>query len=257
MGEPETPDGLLPGSPRPPAARKALDGQRWRLVLQMDRALETPLALLGFAWLALLIVELVRGQTPWQATATNVIWIVFIVELAVRFGLAPRKLVYLRRNWLTAIALVIPALRFVRWLRALRALRALRGLRLVRILTSVNRGMRSLRRSMARRGLGYVAALTLLVTFAGAAGMYAFERDSGEPGFATYGESLWWTATIMTTLGSQHWPQTPEGRLLTLFLSLYAFAIFGYITAAIASLLVGQDRDRERRTSARERNDLR
>jgi len=46
---------------------------------------------------------------------------------------------------------------------------------------------------------------------------------------------------IMTTMGSQYWPQTPEGRMLCLFLALYAFAVFGYVTAAIATFFIGLD----------------
>jgi voltage-gated potassium channel len=95
---------------------------------------------------------------------------------------------------------------------------------------------------MGRHGFGYVMALTAIVTLVGAAGMYAFEGPGGGPGgLATYGESLWWTAMVMTTLGSGYSPQTVEGRLLTLLLALYAFAVFGYVTAALASFLVGRD----------------
>ena len=37
--------------------------------------------------------------------------------------------------------------------------------------------------------------LTLLITFAGAAGMYAFEK--GSPGGPkSYGETLWWTTMV-------------------------------------------------------------
>lgn len=46
---------------------------------------------------------------------------------------------------------------------------------------------------------------------------------------------------IMTTLGSEYWPQTAEGRVLCVILSLFAFAIFGYITATIATFFLGRD----------------
>ena len=100
--------------------------------------------------------------------------------------------------------------------------------------------MRALGASMGRRGFGYVIALTLLVTFAGAAGMYAFEKES-PAGLHTFGEALWWTAMIMTTKGSQYWPITVEGRVLCVFLSLYAFAVFGYLTATLATYFIGRD----------------
>ncbi len=48
---------------------------------------------------------------------------------------------------------------------------------------------------------------------------------------------------IMTTMGSQYWPQTIEGRVLCVFLALYAFGVFGYVTAALATFFVGRDAD--------------
>ncbi len=70
--------------------------------------------------------------------------------------------------------------------------------------------------------------------------MYAFEREvSG--GLTDYGTALWWTSMILTTMGSDYWPRTLEGRLLCIILALYAFAVFGYVTATIASYFVGRD----------------
>lgn len=79
--------------------------------------------------------------------------------------------------------------------------------------------------------------------------MYDFERS----GLTSYWEALWWTAMIMTTIGSDYWPKTAEGRVLAFLLSVYAFAIFGYITAALASLLVGKDKE----SSSKEIEELR
>jgi voltage-gated potassium channel len=217
----------------------AVDRQRWRLLHQFEAWLETPMVLLGFVWLALLIIELVHGLSPLLAWIGRGIWLAFIADFLLRFGLAPQKRLYLRRNLLTLLALLLPALRTLRLLRLARLLRASRGFNLLRILTSTNRGMKALRRTMRRRGVGYVAALTLLVLLAGAAGMYAFE--DGSAGFSSYGEALWWTAMLMTSLGSEAWPHTPEGRALCLLLGLYGFAVFGYLTATLASFFVDRD----------------
>lgn len=203
---------------------------------------------LGFVWLALMLWEYVRGIGPLLETVVNVIWIIFILDFAVKFILAPDKTDYLKANWLTVVALLVPALRvfrIFRVVRVLRAARAARGLRLVRVVTSLNRGMRALGASMGRRGFGYVVALTALVTLAGAAGMYAFENGVAG-GLTTYGEALWWTAMIMTTMGSTYWPQTPEGRVLCFLLALYSFAVFGYVTATLATFFVGRDAEDER-----------
>ena len=80
----------------------------------------------------------------------------------------------------------------------------------------------------------------MIVLFGGAAGMYAFERNA-EGGLQDYGTALWWTSMILTTMGSEYWPRTFEGRLLCIVLALYAFAVFGYVTATLASFFIGRD----------------
>jgi voltage-gated potassium channel len=126
----------------------------------------------------------------------------------------------------------------------LRAARAARGLRFVRLLTSLNRGMKALGASFSRRGFGYVLVLSVIVLLGGAAGMYGFENEV-EGGFKNYAEALWWTAMMLTTIGSDYFPQTAEGRVLCFILALYAFAVFGYITATLTTFFV--ERDAEKR----------
>lgn len=218
---------------------------RYATLLRFQARLEVPMIVLAFVWLALFIVEAVWGARRWMEVAGWVIWAAFIVEYVVGFLLAPDKWIYVRKNWLKAVALLAPALRMLRMVRVLRLARAARlarGARVLRIVSSLNRGMRALGRTLGRRGAPYVVALTLLVTLAGAAGMYAFENEpTGPQGFAGFADALWWTAMIMTTMGSAYWPQTDAGRVLCVLLSLYAFAVFGYVTALLASFFIGRD----------------
>lgn len=227
------------------AEEEELQRERYELLQRLEGWLETPMLVLAFVWLVLLILELVRGESQLFYFFGTIIWVIFIVDFVVKLVLAPGKVAYFKTNWLTAVALLLPALRIfriTRVIRLLRVARAGRSLRLVRVVSSLNRGMKALGASLSRRGFGYVIALTLLVTFAGAAGMYALENEaSGGPN--SYGDSLWWTAMIMTTMGSGYWPQTAEGRVLCVFLSLYAFGVFGYVTAALATFFVGRDAD--------------
>ena len=235
----------MDGQPSGAANTPEHENERLEVLQQLDEWLDTPLIVLGFVWLALLLVEFIWGSSPLFETLGLAIWAIFIVDFVVRFALAPRKGRYLRRNLLTAVSLLIPALRVFRAFRVVRLLRlsrATRGLRLVRVVASINRGMNALAATMSRRGFGYVLALTILVILAGGAGMYAFE--SGLPddaGFANYGEALWWTAMLLTSLGSEYWPQTAEGRILCLLLAVYGFAVFGYLTATLASFFIGRD----------------
>lgn len=222
--------------------------ERYALLEQLQEWLEMPMLVLAFVWLALFVVEVVKGLSPMLAILGYVIWGLFVLQFLLELTLAPGKISYLKRNWLTAVALLLPALRTLRMVKILRIARVsraagvVRGARMVRVVSSLNRGMRALRASMARRGFGYVLLLTLLVVTAGAAGMYAFE---GQEAFDGYAGALWWTAMLVSTLGSDYWPVTPEGRLLCVFLSVYGLAVFGYVTAALATFFIGRDAESE------------
>jgi voltage-gated potassium channel len=223
--------------------RRKIKNERQDLVARLEDWLEPPMLILGFVWLALLVYELLWNLSPALEIAGTVIWIIFILDFVLKFTLAPDKTDYLKTNWLTALSLLVPALRvfrIFRVVRVLRASRAVRGVRLFRVLTSLNRGMKSLGATFSRRGFGYVVALSIIVVFAGAAGMLAFENET-KGGIKTYGDALWWTAMILTTIGSEYFPKTVGGRILCFILALYGFAVFGYVTATLATYFVGRD----------------
>ena len=235
---------------------RRIQKERREILQRLEDWLEWPMVLLGFAWLVLLIVELVRGLNPFLETAGTAIWILFVLDFVLKLSVAPVKLDYLKRNWFMLLSLTLPALRVFRVARAVRLLRlarTARGLRLIRIFTSTNRGMKALGASMERRGFGYAVTLTLLVLLSGAAGMYAFER-AAPGGFDSYGDALWWTAMLLTSLGSDYWPRTGEGRMLCLMLATYGFAVFGYVTAVLASFFVEMEAESGRGQAARTRH---
>lgn len=213
---------------------------RNQLLKRLENFFELPMIILGFVWLALLVIELVYQTSPALETFGLVIWGIFIIDFLFKFFVAPDKSEYLKRNMLTLISLIVPAFRVLRVARILRVFRFSRGLRLVKVVGSLNRSMRALSATMKRRAFGYVIILSVIVLFGGAAGMYAFEKDI-EGGLNDYGTALWWTSMILTTMGSEYWPKTFEGRLLCIILALYAFAVFGYVTATIATFFIGRD----------------
>lgn len=215
---------------------------RWQVLHDLEDWLETPMLVLSFIWVMLVVVELLWGASGLLEVFGTSIWLIFLLEFLLRLTLAPDKLVFLANNWLTLASLVVPAFRLFRAFRLMRVARTARSLRLVRIVGTANRGMNALRRSLGRRGLGYVLFATVFTVLLGAAGMLAFEPASEVPGgFASYADALWWTAMLLTSIGSQYWPATAEGRILCLLLSIYGFTVFGYITASFASFFVGQE----------------
>jgi voltage-gated potassium channel len=216
--------------------------ERWATLAQLDQWLRTPMLLLSFIWLVIVLVELVRGASQLLTTIGTAIWIIFVAEFLLRVTLAPDKARFLRGNAVTVVALVLPALRLVRVFAVLRAAHVLRGFRLVRIVGTANRSMNALRATLVRRQFGYVLGLTGLIIALGAAGMLSFEpAGQVDDGFTSYWEALWWTTMLVASIGTGPWPETLEGRVLATLLAIYGLAVFGYITATFASFFVGRD----------------
>ena len=240
MPAPVPPDGTA----APPTPEEAI-ATRWAVLGEYEDWSEIPMLVLSVVWLLLVVLEFVRGETPLFAVLGTAIWAVFLVDFVLRFVMAPARGTYLRNNALAALALALPALRIFRAARAVRLLRlgrATRGLRLMRLLTSFRRGMRTLTGTMQRRGVTYVVALTVLVVLLGGAGLYGFENGTpGVDGFESYWDAVWWTAMLLTSIGAAYAPVTSEAKLLTLLLATYGLAVFGYITAALASFFVADE----------------
>ena len=224
--------------------RKAIvRDERFELLEHLQATLEPAMATLGLVFLGLLLLDYAaidlgdRGHV-WLDRALQAIWAIFLLDFGVRFIVAPAKLRFLRENWLGALSLALP---FLRPLRALRAARALRSLSLVRLLGGVNRGMRVLRRVTRGRQFAYVGALTLLVTAAGAVGALFFDRDTEGTTIRSFGDALWWAAALVTTVNSEKYAVSPEARIIAILIRVFAVSVFGFVTASIASYLVGRD----------------
>jgi voltage-gated potassium channel len=229
--------------------------ERWELLDNLAALLDLPLIVLGFVWLILVVVDLTSGLSSALLIATYVIWGLFIFDYLLGLVIAPNRIGYLRQRWLSLIALTVPALRVLAVLRAFRAVQSLRFLRaanLARVLSSTNRALVHLRVFLGQRQLGMVIASTVVVIFAGSAGIYALEdsNQAGDASIESYGDALWWGAMMMTTIGSDIWPQTAEGRVLAWLMAVYAFAVFGYITAFLASIFLASPADKSGSSAA-------
>jgi voltage-gated potassium channel len=233
-------------------ARRQSRRQRWELLQRLSDWLDAPLTALALLMLGLMVAELALPLTPGWARrvsqAETVIWALFVLDFLLELALAPSKVRYLKRNWLTAVSVVLPTLRAV---RVLRVARALRSMSLLRLLTTLNRGSRALGHVVQRGQLGYVLLLTLLVVATAAAGAYYLEHD--EPGalIRTPGDAIWWAATLVTTMNSSLETVTVEGQIVSLLLRVFALGVSGYVTAVIAVYLLGTPRQhQEQRTDA-------
>lgn len=222
--------------------REEIDSHREDILQQLDEWLDGPMVVLAFIWLALFILEVANGGSRWIEDAGTVIWIVFIADFLLKFVVAPRKARFLKRNVITMVSLVLPAFRVLRVIRVVRALRFAGSARVVQVVGSVNRSMHALRSTMGRRKFAYVMALSAVVCLAGAGGILALENDQPN-GIHNYAYALYWTAMLVTTIGSEYWPHSIGGRVLSLLLSLYAVAVVSYLAATLASFFIDRDAD--------------
>ncbi len=233
----------------PKAGRKAAEAERWELLGHIQVALEPLMVVLGLVFLVVLLIDysganLTDAQRAWLDRASWAIYGVFVFDFALRFVVAPSKPRYLRANWLNALSLVLPALRPLRALRALRVLRgvrAVRSLSLVRLVGGINRGVRVLRRVARGQTFAYLVALSTFVVLASATGVRYFDRGAEGAHVRSFGDALWWAATLVTTMGVGLEAVSPEARVIGFLLRLYALSVFGYMTASIATYFIGRD----------------
>ena len=99
--------------------RKEIETERTQIVLQLDEWLEMPMLLLSVIWLALFVIEMTWASAHSLKRRQR-----YLDHIRHRFRhqilLAPDKWAYLKKNWLTVLALALPALRIFRAFRALR-----------------------------------------------------------------------------------------------------------------------------------------
>jgi hypothetical protein len=73
--------------------------------------------MLSAVWSVLLVLEFTRGLSPALQHLNDGIWITFVIHFIVEFVAAPGKRLYLRKHWITAVSLAIPAICLLRLLR--------------------------------------------------------------------------------------------------------------------------------------------
>ena len=114
----------------------------YRTFYYLEEQLEIPMFLLALVWLYLFIAEFVKGLSSLQEILIYIIWGLFIFEFLLKVILAPRKWRYIKDNWITVVALLIPALRVLRILNALRILQSVRVINSTKIIRAITSGKR-------------------------------------------------------------------------------------------------------------------
>jgi voltage-gated potassium channel len=216
-------------------------------VARWERAAEWPLSInalifLGaFAW-PILDTGLDGFWREVCRYADYTAWAIFVVDYLVRLALAEQRLRYAGKHIVDLLMLALPVLRPLRLLRVLLLLRVLN-----------RRAAQSLRGRVAV----YIFGTATLVLGCAALAELDAERHSPHANITTIGQSLWWAATTMSTVGyGDYHPVTTEGRLVAVGLMLAGVALLGVVTATIAAWLIEAVREVETESQAATRADL-
>jgi voltage-gated potassium channel len=157
--------------------------------------------------------------------AQYAIWVYFVIDYAIQFGLASRKAQFLRHEWLALVIVVLPFFR---------PIRAIRGIIMIRQAQSDERSfIDSLPWILA-------AMATLLVLILGAAVLNA-ERFAPHATIRTPSDALWWAIGEITTSGVGNLsPVTNEGRFLASILLVFGLGLLASFTGLMASWVLHQ-----------------
>jgi voltage-gated potassium channel len=210
------------GQPRSPADAEAL--------ARFDQRMAVPLVLSAVLPLFLLP----GGAHRWVAGAVFIAaWVVFLVDLVVH----ERRLVRYFGTWIGRFDLVVVVLT-APWFLLLgtgtgKFVILIRLARVARLLMATRGARRLLER------LGYVALVAVGVVFIGAAVAYHAEHATN-PGFATFGDALWWAVVTLTTVGyGDIVPETTTGRVDGVMIMVAGIAVLGLLAGSLASFFGG------------------
>jgi len=158
----------------------------------------------------------------------NIIWGTLAADFILRLAVAHEKRAYLKANLFSGLALLFPPLRVLHAVRA------------IQLVAGAGRSGGDLRHLLRPGSVWYVATLTTIVVAITATSMFSIEQSAPGATITSISGALWWAGATVTTVGSEKYPVTNEGRILAVMLMLYSLAFAGYITAVLAGLILGQ-----------------
>jgi voltage-gated potassium channel len=204
----------------------------------LDEALDVPMAILAFIALVLIIIDLTTEVSPeWRLRIDMVFWFVwtaFLAEYIAKLLLSENKRRYIRTHWIELAILIVP---FLRIFIVFRILKVTRSLAMLRLLLYTRFGINEFGKLLGHR-IFYLTIITTVVIFSGAAGMYLLEYNEPGSRVKSFGDALWMTASLVTTVASDIFPTTAGGRVLAFVLMVYSMVVFSYLAASIAAFFV-------------------
>jgi voltage-gated potassium channel len=166
---------------------------------------------------------------------------VFTIEYVLRLAVADHKLRFIFSFYgMVDLLAILPFYVAVgidlRSLRAFRLLRLVRTLKMVRYSKAMQRFHRAL--LIAKEEIVLFFALTLLLLYFAAVGIYYFENVAQPEAFASVFHSLWWAVVTLTTVGyGDVYPVTVGGRVFTFIVLLIGLGMVSVPPGLVASAM--------------------
>jgi voltage-gated potassium channel len=197
--------------------------RRWEQRIELPLFVASLLFLGGY-----MVVVLAHDAAPvlWDLALALMLltWLMFALDYAVRLKLSGEGPRFVRTHWLDTLVLVLPLLR---------------PLRMVRVYTAVQRRRDEPRLSLHARVITYASMSAALLGFSGALAVYQEERSAPDATIRTFGDSLWWACSTLTTVGyGDVAPVTTLGRVIAVVLMTCGLALLGAVTGSFSSWLL-------------------
>ena len=170
-----------------------------------------------------------------------IVVIIFTIEYLLRIVLSEKRLKFIFSFYgIIDLAAILPfylatGLDF-RSVRALRLLRVFRILKLAKYSVAIARFGQALK--SIKRELVMFFAMTLIMIYLAAAGIYFFENSAQPEAFSSIFDSLWWAIVTLTTVGyGDIYPITAGGKIFTFIVLIIGLGIVAIPTGLFASAL--------------------
>lgn len=198
------------------------------------------LAALGFEWANDIDVTNPGLSTKLQ-WADNIVCAIFIGEFLLRLYMAPRRLEFVRRNWLDLLG----AVPMVDALRSARLVRFVRLLRITRFFMVVRRLARRYDFPLPKGALTNLGLTTVGIWLTSAYAFYRFEAP--REGVEDFQDAAWWSMTTLSTVGyGDLYPETDGGRVVAILTMVLGIGLLGAVAATTAAVFI-EWRDRGKR----------
>ena len=187
------------------------------------------------------IQDLPSGIKTAMDVVTKVLHGVFVVEYVLRIGYARQKRRYLLSLYGIFDFLAVLGSFFMLFTN-IGGLRIVRLMRLFRIVRS-ERYMRAIRRfaialGEAKEEMVVFLAVSLILLYLSAIGIYHFENEVQPEAFATVLHALWWAVVTLTTVGyGDVYPLSTGGKIFAGFVVWLGVALVGVPAGIVAAAL--------------------